>query len=263
MNNSENDFYNIFRKLFLLGRRCSPRGLEIIEIENFNYTLSPYSRFCNFEKRKLNLGYIKKEFLWYLKGDMYDTSITEHAKMWGNLVNDRGVINSNYGQYIFANRAFYRCANELIKDKDSRRGSITILNNSHLEEEQVKDLPCTYYINFRIRDNKLNMSVGMRSQDAVFGMGNDAPCFSFIHEMMFVYLKDTYKELEYGEYYHSANSFHIYERHFQLLKDLNTIARYNEVVCPKISCKDEVDFLIKHDFSNIPEEFNFTKWLNT
>ena len=34
------------------------------------------------------------------------------------------------------------------------------------------------------------MTVRMRSQDAIFGMTNDAANFSFIHEMIYVTLRD-------------------------------------------------------------------------
>lgn len=257
----EIEFADIFLSLKNCGKVCRPRGLKIIEIENFGYTLSPYNRFCNFKSRKLNLDYIKNEFKWYLKGDKYDTSICEHASMWRSLINEDGSIASNYGQYIFANNAFYRVARELLKDHDSRRACINILSFLHFNE-LAKELPCTYYINFRIRENKLNMTVGMRSQDAAFGMGNDAPAFSFIHEMMFMYLKEFIPKLEYGIYYHHADSFHIYEKHFEMLDKIVGGDEYKEIECPKISCKDEVDFLIKHDFSNIPERFEFAKWLS-
>ena len=262
INKSKEVFLEIFKKLKKEGVMISPRGQKTIEIENFSYSLPPYVRFCNFKSRKLNIDYIKKESLWYLRGDMFDTSICEHASMWKSLINDNGSIASNYGQYIFKNNAFYRVVRELLKDNDSRRGSIPILNFLHFNEN-AKELPCTYYINFRIRNNQLNMSVGMRSQDCCFGMGNDAPAFSFIHEMMFVYLKEFIPELEYGNYIHHADSFHIYEKHFEMLDKIVDGDEYEEIKCPKISCKDEVDFLIKSDFSNIPDRFEFAKWLNS
>lgn len=255
-------FKDILMRLKLNGDYSYPRKLKIIELENFNYVLEPYVRFCNFESRKLNINYIKKEFLWYVKGDKFDTSIGDEAKMWKGLVNKDGSINSNYGQYIFGKqKQFDRCLNELKNDECSRRASIMILSREHLDSETL-DFPCTYSMNFRIRKNKLNMTVRMRSQDGIFGMGNDSPCFSFIHEMMFVSLKEFYPELEYGNYYHSCDSFHVYERHFNMLDEITKEdSIYSLVECPKISCKEEVDFLINCDYRNIPDSFEFSKWL--
>lgn len=256
-------FLKIYKDL-QSGQYVKPRGELIIELENYSYELKPYVRFQNFESRKLNLDYIKTEFLWYLKGDRFDLSICDYAKIWKSVVNKDGSINSNYGQYIFGKEnQFDNVVSLLSKDKDSRRASIMILNNQHLKSD-TNDVPCTYSLNFRIRNNKLNMSVHMRSQDAIYGMGNDAPAFSFIHEMMLNALKRYYPELEYGNYHHSADSFHVYERHFKMLDSLNSGAdQYIHIDCPKISGPEEVDFLKNVSFNEIPENFKFTKWLNS
>jgi len=250
---------SIYRDLKIKGIITKPRGLKILEVENFNHIFKPYERFINYPSRKLNLKYIKKEFLWYLKGDKYDTSITKYASMWKSLINKDGSINSNYGQYIFSNDMFYNVLNTLIKDRDSRRAHIAILSSDHLISD-TKDYPCTLGINFRIRDNKLNMSVMMRSNDGIYGLGNDLPCFSFIHEMMYVCLKTFYNDLEYGEYYHFANSFHIYEKHFNLLNKI--IKEENVYVdCPRIKNIHEVKCLLDGNFKNIPRDYKFIKWL--
>lgn len=264
-------FQNIFRDLVQYGNKVSPRGQEVIEIENYFYTLPARVRFCNFEARKLNQNYIKREFLWYLRGDKKDLEILNYAKMWTDLVNDDGSINSNYGQYIFFNdpgkiSQFYYVINTLLNDKDSRRASIMILNKDHLLS-QTKDYPCTYSLNFRIRDDKLNMSVHMRSQDAVFGMGNDAPCFSFIHEMVFAALRGPiYPDLQMGEYHHTTDSFHVYKRHFEVMEKIAYGDNYLEIDCPEISSASEVSFLEKlcRDQSQpIEANYKFSRWLTT
>ena len=188
--------------------------------------------------------------------------------MWTNLVDVDNGINSNYGQYVFnTDKGIHYVVAELKKDKDSRRASIMILSNERLALDS-KDTPCTYSMNFRIRENKLNMSVGMRSQDAVFGMGNDAPCFSFIHEIAFALLKEHYVELEMGHYCHTANSFHIYSRHFAMLDVMiSEEAEFVDIECPRISGANEARFLMNMHKDNyegdVPAEFEFTKWLLT
>lgn len=255
-------FIVIYRNLFEHGKFVSPRGLLIREIENANYILPAYVRFTNFKARKLNLEYIKKEFLWYLKGDRFDTSITEYANLWKGLIDKDGGINSNYGQYI--NKQFDKVISTLLADKDSRRASIMILTAEHLLSEIV-DLPCTYALNFRIRNNRLNMTVQMRSQDSIFGMTNDAPAFSFIQEMIYVTLRDTYPELVMGNYHHFIDSLHVYEKHFEMLKEIiSNPTEYESINCPRISSKDEVDYLRKTDFARVkehPVQFQFVNWL--
>jgi thymidylate synthase len=264
---SETAFAKIYDDVGLNGQLVRPRGQLVKELENYSYTLKPYERFPSFLSRKLSLKYIRREFLWYLKGDRFDTSICDHAKIWRDVVNSDGSINSNYGQYIFGEmNQFDNVVKLLSNDKDSRRASISILSKDHLLSD-TNDVPCTYSINFRIRANALNMSVMMRSQDAVFGMGNDAPCFSFIHEMMFNVLKEVHPDLRYGNYFHHSDSFHVYERHFELVQKIIDGDPYEPVDCPKISGAKEVAFLRQYavldatDRREIPDEYKFTKWL--
>ena len=256
-------FRRIYSRLDRFGKIVSPRGIPVRELENFVYVIPPYVRFASFEARKLSIPYIKKEFLWYLSGNKYDTSITDRAKIWKDMVNEDGSINSNYGQYIFGNNSqFDRVIEVLSKDKDSRRGSIVILNKAHLLME-TSDVPCTYGLNFRIRRDILNMTVHMRSQDAMYGMGNDVPAFSFIHEMMYHNLKEKYRDLTYGAMHVTVDSFHVYERHFEMLKEIVAGSKYIPTFCPKIKNAIEVGFMRTLSFSSIPNTFKFTKWLLT
>lgn len=280
MSEHKKAFDDIFLRVHSDGKLVRPRGLLVREAENFTYTLPPYVRFQNYASRKLNLSYLKREVAWYLKGDRLDTSILQHAKTWQGLVNEDGSINSNYGQYIFRtsidaskfwgkrvfdkkiSSQFDNVIDLLGDDKDSRRASIVILNSTHLLSD-TKDVPCTYSLNFRIRDNKLNMSVHMRSQDAIFGMGNDAPAFSIIHEMVMNALKPTYPTIELGNYFHVADSFHVYERHFGMLEKIIEGDEFTDVEVPRMSGPEEVKFLINdlHRNIEVPSTFEFTKWL--
>jgi thymidylate synthase len=256
-------FRNMYTNLLMKGKAVVPRGMSSLEIENYNIDLPPFVRFTNFVSRNFNLSYAKQEFLWYLKGDRYDTSIAKHAKMWKDLINDNGTINSNYGQYIFGDlNQFDKIFEILSLDKYSRRAAIIILQPWHLVMK-TKDIPCTYAISFRIRDNNLNMSVKMRSQDSILGFASDAPCFSFIHEMMYVKLREIYPGLNYGNYYHSVDSFHVYERHFNLIKKIVDGDVYNYIDCPRILSGEEVEFLrnMHKEEKEVPDDFKFTKWL--
>ncbi len=260
---SKEIFKKIFTDLDSNGKLVSPRGLLIKELENYKYELPPFIRFSSFKSRKFNLSYLKKEFLWYLKGDRFDSSIEEHASLWKTIKNSDGSLNSNYGQYIFGEQnQFDEVVNILTVDKDSRRASILILNTEHIISN-TKDVPCTYAINFRIRNNELNMTVHMRSQDIVFGMGNDCPTFSFIHEMLLHVLREIYPILAYGTYTHIVDSFHVYEKHFEMIKNIANGDEYITIDCPKISDSDEVNFLRKlhKGIVEIPENYKFTKWL--
>lgn len=241
-------FLKTYQDVKANGTLCSPRGQKVLEIEHYTYQLPPNCRFTTFWDRNLNMDYVREEFMWYLNADRYDLSICDHAKMWKNFIAEDsigGYLNSNYGWYIFGphHPGISYVLEELKNDKDSRRASIAIFGSDVRHTlKTAKDVPCTYSLNFRIRNNKLNMSVHMRSQDAIFGMSNDAPCFSMVQEIVFTRLKgESYPDLELGTYTHTADSFHVYERHFNMLEQLcSPSVQYSEVEVPRMTHEESV-----------------------
>lgn len=216
-----NTFLRIYRDLHNYGTEVRPRGEKIVEIENYQATFQPFERFSSFGARGFNVGYCIREFLWYLRGDRYDDSIAEYATMWKKLKDVDGGYNSNYGQYMFGDENQVQwVVEELMRDKDSRRAAMVLLQNNHLRANNV-DVVCTYGLSFRIRENCLNMSVSMRSNDAIFGLTNDAFCFSMIHEYVWQALRAAgYSDLLMGTYTHKVDSLHVYERHYEMLDQL-------------------------------------------
>jgi len=262
-------FLKLYEDVMTNGQVISPRGEKVLEIEDYQFTLDPYERFTSFNARKLSLKYIKAELIWYLRANPYDTMITEHAQIWTDLRQPDGQFFSNYGQYLFdQNTGIFNVMETLVNDKDSRRAIISLLQPKHLFIDN-KDVVCTYNLSFRIRNNKLNMSVNMRSNDAVWGTTNDVAAFSFVHEMLFTYLKDHYIDLELGTYTHKVDSIHIYERHFEMAKAIidEGTKGYYELTVPKMKSSDELEQLLitvksgqfNSDYES--EESSFTNWL--
>jgi thymidylate synthase len=95
-----------------------------------------------------------------------------------------------------------------------------VFNTPAYQRSGVKDFVCTMYVNFWIRDNRLNMKVQMRSNDIFYGLQYDAPFFSIIHQSMYLLLKEKYDDLEIGTYYHCSDNTHYYERHFSLVDQI-------------------------------------------
>jgi thymidylate synthase len=292
-----NTFKGIFQSIQDNGAIVSPRGLKCLEWEAASVSFPPGVRFMNFTARKFNLDYVKLEFLWYLRGDRYDLSIAENAKIWKSCIDERQQLNSNYGYYLFRrlpterenpgayhqshldNDNFDRTGagdlawvvSELSKDRDSRRASAVILAAEHMRAGVV-DFPCTYALNFRIRQYSpnekpvLNMSVHMRSQDVIYGLGNDAPCFSFIHEIVLNLLRETYPDLELGVYNHCVDSLHVYEKHFPMLEQIlmAEIDEFEHIVAPPISGPAEARFLLRMPQDPgviVQPQYKFTQWL--
>ncbi len=99
----------------------------------------------------------------------------------------------------------------LLNDKDTRQA---ILRFSLPQHQYLgnKDQTCTLHGNFMIRENKLNLSITMRSNDLMLGLVYDLPWFIFLIYRMRDELKETYPDLEIGHYTHTSHSMHIYDK---------------------------------------------------
>lgn len=205
--------YDILKEIYTQGDTRSPRGLEIKELLYFQGEIAnPWS---NYRKRNYPLDYFKAEMQWYLGANPKDTRIFKHAKMWKKLTQSDGSILSNYGQYWFGwQNGFKWVIDTLTSDPDSRQAYIA-MNNYHHAYPGNPDFVCTKGVKFDIVEGCLNIHVSMRSSDAIFGLATDLPCFWTLWEMVAT-------ELGYpiGEFIFSADSVHIYERHYDLVRDI-------------------------------------------
>jgi thymidylate synthase len=256
-------FLHVYRDLRNYGRRVAPRGQNILELEDYQFTMRPRERLTSFKARKLNLAYCIEEFLWYLRGERHDTSIEKHATMWAKIKDpaDDG-FNSNYGQYIFGEEQFSWVLAELARDPDSRRAVMVLLQRRHLRETNP-DVVCTYGIGFRIREGLLKMSVSMRSNDAIFGLTNDVFCFSMLHEMVLTYLRRHYPDLKLGIYTHKVDSLHVYERHWGMLEQLvsDGLDGYERIDIPHAKDPVEYSLLRANDQQFDRSEYPFAAWM--
>ena len=207
----------------------SPRGLKIKEclkvVLQLNNPLNNLFK-CPWNKAlTLPTGYTKKEIALYLKATDDVGLFTKASASWDKIKNKDGkTINSAYGNLIFnpslqdGRSQFDWAFDCLMADRDSRQAFIRFNNTSH-QYEGVKDLPCTFIGIFHIRDNKLNFTIEVRSNDIVKGLIHDEPSFTLFQYLMYLKLKDIYPELEIGTYTHIANSLHLYESDFEITKN--------------------------------------------
>lgn len=205
---------------YSFGQTVEVRGSVIREAQDLQIRIDPRYPFVDFPSRKYNVDYFKKEMLWKLTGDPFNESIKEHAKMWESVQNTDGSFNSNYGQYWFGEQlGLHKAFNELILDKHSRRATIPMLSAKHIGHG-VNDTVCTGHITFLIRENKLSMSVSMRSSDQIFGLGTDIPTFAVLYRMMLAMLHIKHPCVGMGKICITADSSHIYERHFEMVNKI-------------------------------------------
>jgi len=200
------------------GLRSAPRGLKVKEMELYQMPINPNFSLMDFTQREFNWKYFMGELSWYLLKDTNIDWINNFSTFWKGIANDAGHINSNYGAILFGDQLDW-ALRSLKKDHNTRQ-AVCFLNRPTYQYDGNKDFVCTMYLNFWIRDNRLNMKVQMRSNDIFYGLTYDAPFFAFLQQSMHMWLKGTYPDLQLGTYYHCADNIHYYERHFKLVENI-------------------------------------------
>ena len=159
-------------------------------------------------KRNWSEDYAEAEWQWYLSGDPRVSKLGElYGKVppiWERMADINGEVNSNYGyQWKRHDQLDYVIA-KLKENPNTRHAAITIYDAKEWPQ-YTKDTPCTYAVQFTVLNNKLNMSVVMRSNDLWYGFCNDQ--YQFSNLQMLVAQRTGY---DVGTYYHFAHNLHLY-----------------------------------------------------
>lgn len=240
-------YHNSIMSLFANGTENHARGTKSTELLDVALEISD-PRKCLYlnKERGSQKKYIAAEFLWYYMGRNDAAFISKWAKFWETIQNQDGTVNSAYGNLIFrpsirGGLTQYQWAiRSLISDKNTRQ-AVMHFNRPDHQYFGNKDFVCTMYANCHIRNNKFYMSVFMRSNDAIWGTPTDVAFFCSLQIQMYNHLKVAYPNLELGSYTHVANSYHVYDRHYDLVKRMMDEPFESEELPPIVSNLIEID----------------------
>lgn len=232
---------------FSYDHRSAPRGQPIREKTDYTFrVLQPDSAPIQTKDNERNgtiVSYTAKEVELYNNASNRVEDFEKASKFWRNIANPDGTINSAYGYLIWKNQSHgnpyfeaVTSGNEaylesgishhlqqykrtpwewakqsLIQDKDTRQAILRFSLPTH-QWMGNKDQTCTMHGNFLIRDDKLHLSIVMRSNDLWLGLTYDLPWFMSLIDRMVEELRPTYPNLQKGHYTHTVHSLHIYER---------------------------------------------------
>ncbi len=177
----------------------------------------------------VNTDYVEAEIKWYESqstnvNDIYGSE-KEPPAAWKMTANHRGEINSNYGKLIYSNAYFNQyesVLNTLIDSPDSRR-AMMVYNRPSIQFEYnwngTNDFICTNAVGYYIRDNRLHVSVQMRSNDVIFGYKNDLAWQRYVqNKLLNDYNEATSSSIHAGNIHWNVMNLHVYDRHFHLVK---------------------------------------------
>lgn len=228
-------YKKVVKQIIEKGNKVSPRGQLTYEIQPAIHEITnPHKKLCTVPGRKANPFFNMAENMWILAGHGNADWISSFNNKLNEFQGDEGKTDYNapYGRRIrFANRhrdpsvqitpytqvdvrsipqvdQILHCYHSLKNDKDSRQAVISLWNpvfdNFH---NKTKDRPCNTTIYFKIRNDKLNMTVSNRSNDVHLGLyGVNFVQFSTLQEFLAASLG-----IECGQYIHISDSLHIYE----------------------------------------------------
>jgi thymidylate synthase len=211
-----NDYVHLLNWLVREGNRVTSRDLATrevtgvtLEFVNGTTAMLPIG-----VRRGVNLRLAAVEALQLISGLHKDELIERAAPGFIDVLVDPN--NPSYGAYG------PRVAPQLMDvlgllraDSTTRRAVVTIWEARDLTH--YGDRPCTLTLQFLVRDERLELHVTMRSQDAWLGLTYDAFMFTQIQHTMAHQLG-----LVAGKYVHHVGSMHVYETDLPRVSELRT-----------------------------------------
>ena len=176
---------------------------KVLFNQGFNI-LNPLDNKIDTDFRKWSNKYANREWDWYLSGNPNAEEISTFAPIWKRMMDEKGNVRSNYGWQWKRNNQLDKIISILKENNNTRQAAISIYDGKEIDTYS-KDTPCTYAVQFTILNNKLDMSVLMRSNDLWFGFCNDQYCFSKLQELV-----ANRTGFEVGTYFHFAHNLHLY-----------------------------------------------------
>jgi len=108
-----------------------------------------------------------------------------------------------------------RVSDLLNNDPGTRQAVMTIWDPAK-DWVKSKDIPCNNWLHFIIRDGKLHLNVGVRSNDAIYGFShNDFFSWSMLLQMM-----AHWSGVHTGSITWFAGSYHIYDKYYVLARKI-------------------------------------------
>ena len=207
-----NNFYNANEAFNYLWHYIQKQGVDFDNtkaIFNCGFTLqAPVENHITNKLRDWKHDYAEAEWQWYLSGD---PSIDKLGKIygkippiWERMADAKREVRSNYGWQWNREDQLGQVIQKLKDKPDTRHAVVSIYDGKEIDRYRY-DTPCTYAVQFTLINNKLCMSVYMRSNDLWYGFCNDQYCFSMLQKLVAERLS-----IDVGWYYHHAHNMHIY-----------------------------------------------------
>lgn len=209
-----NGYVDLVQYVLRNGEEASPRGMETREIEDAVIHINDVYHTLPLKIGRGTVpGIGAVEACQLLAGVSVPETVIAVGPQFKNYAEDSGIFHGAYG--LRTQGQYDAVIDKLKNDSDSRQAVVTIWDPEYDNQPSKRDYPCTVLHQFRIRNNKLNMSVYMRSNDVWLGAAYDFFQFTQVQIALASVLG-----IEPGKYAHHVGSLHIYEQHYGAAEDL-------------------------------------------
>lgn len=128
-----------------------------------------YAGLLVFPEKRMGLttytSYALAEAAWYMSRDRKVDWISDYGPIWKNMVDNEGLVNSNYGYQLYNN-------NDLTRKLELNKPLYyNILNYEN--SKSIYDVPCNNVVVAELRDDGLHMYSLARSIDLIYGLPFD------------------------------------------------------------------------------------------
>ena len=224
-----NGYVDLVKHVLEHGKDAAPRGFKTKEIEDAVIRIDDVRNTLPIGVGRGTVpGIGAVEACQLLAGVSTPKLVIAVGPQFKNYAEDNGMFHGAYG--LRTKGQYAKVIERLKADPDTRQAVVTIWNPELDLLEKKRDYPCTILHQFRIRDNKLNMTVFMRSNDVWLGAAYDFFQFTRVQLAIAEVLG-----IEPGKYTHHVGSLHIYEQHYEAANKLKHIDKKDYEKIPPIA----------------------------
>lgn len=201
------------RDIMTSGAIIRVRGHDVRELRNRVTVLeNPRERCLFLPHRGGDVFATIAETLWVLSGRNDIEWLSHYLPRAGRFSDDGKTWRAGYGPRLRNWNGIDQLdeVRRLLLDDTATRRAVISLFDPDRDFIESNDIPCNNWLHWLVRDGRLHLNIGVRSNDVIWGF-SAANSFewSVLHEMLSFWLNSTV-----GDATYFASSFHVYDYHY-------------------------------------------------
>ena len=212
-NNVNDALPALMRDLIVKGDEFGSRAGKTLELMHVGITLvSPQQREIVIPERKANIAAQIVETMWILSGRNDVAGLAHYLPRAADFSDDGVEWRAGYGPRLRNYHGVDQLAYivDTLADNPSSRQAVATIWDPTVDTKPGKDIACNNWLSFSSRHGKVDLQVGIRSNDAMWGWsGINAFEWSALLELVAVLTGS-----EMGSLHFATTSFHLYEQHW-------------------------------------------------